>query len=108
MNDAEFLSQIAQLVEVSFPDPVAATRLTAIAERIEWRPIETAPRVDGVPLLLLQSGRRFLGEYDDSAGQWQGIHAFDGIETEKYLQEWPGRLYGVTHWQPLPQPPEQP
>lgn len=71
---------------------------------MEWMPINTADRPDegAEPVLLLQDGRRFVGEWDGCAGQWQGLYALDGIERDRYSQEWPGRLYGVTHWQALP------
>lgn len=74
-----------------------------------WQPIETAPKSDedseNKPLIVLQDGRRFVAEWDPCAGHWQGVVALDGIERNAYWQEWPGRLYGVTHWMPLPEPP---
>lgn len=70
----------------------------------EWQPIETADRPDegAQSVLLLQEGRRFVGEWDGAAGQWQAHYALDGVERDRYFQEMPGRLYGVTHWQPVP------
>ena len=74
-----------------------------------WRLIDSAPRSDdpsqNKPILVLQDGRRFIAEWDPDAGHWSGIYALDGIETEKYFQEWPGRLYGVTHWAGIPEVP---
>ncbi len=70
-----------------------------------WQDISLAPR-DDQPLIVWQYGRRFVAEWDDEAGHWQGIYAIDGIEREKFTQEWPGRLYGPTHFRPLPAPPE--
>jgi hypothetical protein len=74
----------------------------------EWQPIETAerPGEDTVPLIVLQSGRRFIAEWDGAAGHWQGIFAIDGVERDAFFQEWPGRLYGATHWATLPEPPQ--
>ena len=76
---------------------------------IAWKPIETAPRTDEndpEPVMILQSGRRFLAQWDASAGYFQGMHAFDGVEREEYFQEWPGRLFSPTHWMELPEPPK--
>lgn len=75
---------------------------------MEWQPIETAPMSDeedeNQPLLMLQDGRRFLAQWDPCAGHWQGLDALDGVERERYYQEWPGRLYSPTHWAKLPPP----
>ena len=38
-----------------------------------WMPIESAPRDEGVQLIVMQDGRRFVAEWDDAAGQWQGV-----------------------------------
>ena len=70
----------------------------------DWQPIATAARTDdeNQPMVMLrQDGRRFIGEWDPSAGHWQGLIALDGVERERYFQEFPGRLYGVTDWAPL-------
>lgn len=85
-------------------------RLTA---EHDWQPIATAARPDegARPVLLLQDGRRFIGEWDGSAGQWQGLFALGGVEREAYFQEWPGKLYSPSHWAPLldvPAPPSPP
>lgn len=61
-------------------------------------PIETAPKVEDSPLLIIQSGRRFIAEWDDGSGYFFAIVALDGIETEKYHQEFPGRLYFPEFW----------
>lgn len=71
----------------------------------EWRDIVTAPR-DGTEVIVIQDGRRFVAQYDDAAGHWQGIHCIDGIERVAYFQEWPGRLYAVTKWLPFSALPE--
>jgi hypothetical protein len=116
VNDAEFLKTKADGYEAAkwayqwerdFALEQAA-RLRSIAERIEWRPIEELQKTDGMIALVLQCGRRFVAEWCEGSGHWHGMEALDGIEKEKFTQEWPGRLYGVTHYWPLPQPPEQP
>lgn len=73
----------------------------------EWQPIETAERLDEdtEPVIILdRQGRRFIAEWDGSAGHWQGLYAIDGVERVNFHQEWPGRIYGVVAWQPLPDP----
>lgn len=70
----------------------------------DWQPIATAVRTDDenqAMIMLRQDGRRFIGEWDAAAGHWQGLIALDGVERERYFQEFPGRLYGVTEWAPL-------
>jgi hypothetical protein len=58
-----------------------------------WKPIETAPK-DGTQVLLTGVG----------LDRW--------ISTGHYKNGWldddgPGRLHNVTHWMPLPEPPNQ-
>jgi len=82
-----------------------------LAAEPKWRLVKDAPKSDNTednkPILVLQDGRRYIAEWDPASGHWSGIHAVDGIETEKYHMEWPGRLYGVTHWSDLPIVPEE-
>jgi hypothetical protein len=82
-----------------------------IAAHQNWLLIRDAPKSDNAednnPVLVLQDGRRYIAEWDPAAGHWSGIFALDGIETEKYYMEWPGRLYGATHWTDLPIVPEE-
>lgn len=70
----------------------------------EWRDVATADRPDENPdtVLVLQDGRRFLAQWDGAAGHWYGLYAIDSVERINYFQEWPGRLYNVTAWAPLP------
>ena len=65
-------------------------------ERKNWNMLE-----DGLEAIVVQDGRRFVATYDDSSGYFFGHTALDGIETEKYYQEFPGKMYGVTHFSPL-------
>lgn len=67
-----------------------------------WHPNETAPRTDEEDqpaVLILRDGRRYVAYWDPEAGYFQGDHAIDG---ELPGNEMPGRLYGATHWSPLP------
>lgn len=65
---------------------------------MKWNTIETVPKIKGKPLLIIQSGRRFVAEWDDDSGYFSTNEALDGIETEKYYQEFPGRLYSPEFW----------
>ena len=85
----------------------------------DWQPIETAPR----------DQRRVLIGYFDTEGIWRERIAFWGIPYEGAPKEagwwhadgggtslsadvhtkWTdGKPLGVTHWMPLPEPPEGP
>jgi len=64
-------------------------------ERENWHML-----TDGLEAIVIH-GRRFLATYDDASGYFFGHTALDGIEIEKYRQEFPGRLYGVTHFTPI-------
>jgi len=67
-------------------------------EMYEWQPIETAPR-DGTKVLLLSQIGIFVGSYDtyDVWGRWalELSISGDGVDQEC-----------ITHWMPLPKPPE--
>lgn len=71
-------------------------RLRAERETPRWQPIESAPK-DGTAFLVHGGIARWhVG--DDGAGAWFSITGY----------EYPGRLimWPVTHWMPLPAPPE--
>lgn len=87
----------------ALPEIVSALR------REEWQGIETAPRPDEFepePVMLVQGGRRFLAQWDASAGHFQAFYAFDGVERDSYFQEFPGRLHSPSLWAALPPPPK--
>ncbi len=87
---------------------------------MNWQPIETAPKGSGMDgpescshpdyvepptiLIFTEEGAR-VGYYDwyyhegYGAGAENGVSAWRGAEGE--------RLYGPSHWMPLPPPPEQ-
>ncbi len=72
-----------------------------------WQPLETAPRTDDDDqpcVLILRNGRRYLAEWDPASGYFFGTVAIDGREPGN---EHPGRLYGATHWHPIPPAPVQ-
>ena len=75
-------------------------RLKADAERIEWQPIETAPK-DGTDILVMTGETMHVV-------RWINIHGdFDywAVDDNKHG---PFTLRGKapTHWMPLPEPPK--
>jgi nucleoside 2-deoxyribosyltransferase len=83
----------------------ALRELAALREQVAWRPIETAP-LDGTKIdLWSPSGVRITDAWwcaKRVAWVHKWLDDFDGIGTV--------RIEGVippTHWQPLPEPPEQ-
>jgi hypothetical protein len=74
----------------------------------DWKTMDTAARSDDERqpfVLILQAGRRFVAQWDSSAGHFQGVVALDGVERELFYQEWPGRLHSPDAWTDLPAPP---
>ena len=63
----------------------------------DWQPIETAPR--GVPVLVARPGAVMAIAMLEA--DWAGRMAW-------YESLGSGRVFGLTHWQPLPDPPAQP
>lgn len=60
----------------------------------EWRPIETAPK-DGTPVIICTSGGKVFRARWFGGAVWSVDGYSVGFETSD-----------VTHWMPLPQPPE--
>jgi len=73
-------------------DDIADAMLEA-AERARWQPIETAPK-DGTIILL--ADYRYPHRPEISSGFWENRNWTDGSLE----------LSPLTHWQPLPSPPE--
>lgn len=67
------------------------------SKRSKWQPIETAPK-DGTRVLV--AAGQFVGEawFCEDDGTWyeQNTHPTDATD---------GAIWGVTVWQPLPDPP---
>ena len=59
-----------------------------LLERVEWRPIETAPK-DGTHIQLYRPEIQFVGYWSDAGWCMQGCKMIDPAPT---------------HWMPLPQP----
>lgn len=74
----------------------------------EWQPIETAPK-DGGDLLLWQPG----AECSIVVGRWQSFTDADTGEQSSWwapadslISDVCGSLEDVSHWMPLPSPPQ--
>ena len=116
MNTTELI-ELAKVCEAyTVEDGVVTTvifgeeELQQFAQRIQpqWQPIETAPK-DGTRIMLWEqySDVPFVGwwmagghwtvshEHVDAKGGWEGAIVVDRIE-QKF----------ITHWMPLPTPPE--
>jgi hypothetical protein len=63
----------------------------------EWQPIETAPKDGTWVAVVVDDCRPDVARYDQ--GRWETIA--DALDWQKYgHDEWP-----LTHWMPLPEPP---
>lgn len=60
-----------------------------------WEPIETAPKEDMIQFFAPATGQ-FIGWWDEHSDYWV-------THTRKAEPE---GIPGVTHWRPLPDPPE--
>lgn len=71
-----------------------------------WQPIETAPK-DGTPILLYKPNEKRMGAYL-LAGFWDVEWWACAGSKLVYFSRLDQREYGhPTHWQPLPEPPEE-
>lgn len=74
----------------------------------EWQRVDSGVRPASwaehpEPVLVVErDGRRYIGRWDADSGYFFGEMIMDGNPP---AHEWPRRLYGATHWQPLPAPP---
>jgi hypothetical protein len=76
---------------------------TKTTEFTGWRPIASAPHVEGQPILLWDG--------DVSVGQWDGHRSWYAVSGGSYV--WEGdddrggiaRIDDPSHWMPLPEPP---
>lgn len=76
-----------------FPDGAAWNRRAPV-----WQPIATAPRDDLAEFLVF-----------DGVGVWKAWWldgTICGFEVDGY--ELPNDIFPITHWQPLPAPPQEP
>lgn len=66
---------------------------------VMWQPISSAPR-DGTRILT------WSGSHGVEVAQWTWNEKWEIFATAEYDNDW-AILEGVTHWQPLPAPPEE-
>lgn len=82
--------------------------VSPVARAGEWQPIETAPK-DGTELLLW-NGEHIIGWWE-TGREFRGSDHFNdwsfGYETVSGYDAGFKRVNKPTHWQPLPEPPEQ-
>ena len=76
---------------------------------MEWQPIETAPK-DGRCLLLIEckyETEPFIGSWSERRGKWFASTTHYDTDGNACVID---KVYsdGVSHWMPLPPPPEQP
>ncbi len=66
---------------------------------MEWRPIATAPKKDGVRLLM--------HGWDITIGYWSDHFGWVDEAEDVGEESWPNRFnqFEPTHWMPLPAPP---
>jgi hypothetical protein len=67
-----------------------------LAERVGWRPIESAPR-DGTWFVALQDGERYPCE-------WRREEPDEGLYHEGWFDHFNQSFEEPIHWQPLPEP----
>ena len=65
----------------------------ALRKRVEWQPIETAPR-DGTKILCLE-------RCGDMQVDWWNLNGC----TDRFWKEHGDQRFRYTHWMPLPEPP---
>lgn len=65
---------------------------------MEWQPIETAPKTDDSPSILLIDYAKVcvVGFWDEEEGEW--LTDYRGKGNVDYVRR-------PTHWMPLPKPP---
>ena len=68
---------------------------------MEWKPIETAPKEEGVVVLVYEPG---LPHFDIFMAEW--VHDIVGKRWQQWNTEDPAWLH-PTHWMPLPPPPDR-
>jgi hypothetical protein len=84
--------------------PTLAQAYLDLLERVEWRPIETAPKRTFPDKCIEVIGARIVkGKVKRIAVVAWGRTDVAGPETECWLG-WKWRYGKITHWMPLPQP----
>lgn len=76
----------------------ADARIRELEAEREWRPIDTAPK----------DGTHILANLETRSEQWQETLFWDGAEEWWWsVRKGDYIEYEVTHWMPLPQPPNR-
>jgi thioesterase domain-containing protein len=67
-------------------------------EKMNWLPIETAPK-DGTEILIWMDGKQRI------VARWADAPAFGWSDWIETVEGYRLRKNVITHWQPLPEPP---
>jgi hypothetical protein len=70
--------------------------------RMEWQPIETAPK-DGIEPIIVGRGRKGSGVRGVTQARWDGSRWMAYTFPMEGAQ--PIEFVAPTHWQPMPRPP---
>lgn len=62
---------------------------------MNWQPIETAPKDDGMRILVWWAGQACIACWDEEVKNWQEWYDGDFMDCEDE----------ITHWMPLPAAP---
>lgn len=84
----------------------AAALLSAIdAPAPQWQPIESAPK-DGTPILACYAPHYETNGFLPVAVRWRAYHP-NARGNEEWRDSSGAKVRAITHWQPLPAPPEE-
>lgn len=78
----------------------------------EWQPIETAPKDGTIIILCDNNGDVDVGHYirlTKTEGLWcvEGANPWETCHDSSYFKSYLTKGFEPTHWQPLPEPPEE-
>ncbi len=69
---------------------------------MDWQPIETAPKDEDRPFLVLIPGNDVCKSLAVQVSNFQGEMYADCMDG---IIDWEDRILGATHWSPLPSTP---
>lgn len=105
--DGKFAHAVTEAVELLVTQ---GEKIAELEEKNRWVPVTEPPKKDGRYLVLGESGNCFDAEYDSNVddcgkfGEWVGYY---DPHTLGYVDaDWEA-YSGITHWKPMPEPPEE-
>lgn len=81
-----------------------AIRAIIAALTPQWQPIESAPK-DGTPILACYAPHYETNGFLPVAVRWRAYHP-NARGNEEWRDSSGAKVRAITHWQPLPAPPE--